>query len=124
METAFPGIARLSPQEGIERLKCPVFVFHAEDDRNISIEITPAIRRTAQANQLRCYLSFGADWRSLPIDDQERHSAGHPVAEIFPCRGESGADVAGCRQVLDGAEPITPGTYPARAASNGMARKR
>ncbi len=40
VETAFPGIARLSPQEGIERLKCPVFVFHAEDDRNISIEIT------------------------------------------------------------------------------------
>ena len=40
VETAFPGIARLSPQEGVEHLKCPVFVFHAEDDHNVPIAIT------------------------------------------------------------------------------------
>ena len=40
IERELRGIARFSPLEGIERLKCPVFVFHAEDDHNVSIEIT------------------------------------------------------------------------------------
>jgi dienelactone hydrolase len=39
-ETHFPGIAQFSPQEGIERLRCPVFVFHADDDHTIPIVIT------------------------------------------------------------------------------------
>ena len=40
IEKDFPGIDRFSPQEGMERLTCPVFVFHAEDDHNIPIGIT------------------------------------------------------------------------------------
>ncbi len=38
-ESHFPGIAKFSPQESIERLRCPVFVFQAEDDRVIPIDI-------------------------------------------------------------------------------------
>jgi dienelactone hydrolase len=39
-EQSLSGIARLSPQENVERLKCPVFIFHAEDDTNVPIGIT------------------------------------------------------------------------------------
>ena len=40
IEKEFPGIDRFSPQEGVNRLKCPVFVFHSEDDHNVPIGIT------------------------------------------------------------------------------------
>ena len=40
LEAGLPGIAQLSPQESVQLLKCPVFVFHAENDHNIPIGIT------------------------------------------------------------------------------------
>ena len=63
VESSFPGIARLSPQEGVERLKCPVFVFHAEDDHNISIEITR--RFVALLKQTNSDVTF----RTVPTGD-------------------------------------------------------
>ena len=39
-ESLFPGIARLSPDAHAELLSCPLFLFHAEDDSNVPINIS------------------------------------------------------------------------------------
>jgi dipeptidyl aminopeptidase/acylaminoacyl peptidase len=50
-EKRFPGLALLSPQDGVAGMKCPVFVFHAEDDHVISIGITrPFVELLKQVN--------------------------------------------------------------------------
>jgi dienelactone hydrolase len=40
MEALFPGIGQFSPNSHAAHLRCPLFLFHAEDDSNVPIDIS------------------------------------------------------------------------------------
>ena len=112
LEAGFPGIARLSPQENVELLRCPVFVFHAEDDHTIPIEITRRfVELLKQANSSVTFhtvptgdhygsmikegIPQGIRWlKSLPAEAKAKPAlpvAGHPEA-IEPVHEEPTAE--------------------------------